>query len=113
MSPAKTVDAMAIATEATNGHFLAEFSFAAGRLLKITSMRFLRPARPLGAIRVALIVGQPLPVYPDQRTSLDRPFSRSERAQRRIFRALSYGGGGTVSWTHENLIRSSDAHISN
>jgi hypothetical protein len=36
MSPAKTVDEMAIATEATIGYFLAEFSFVAGRLLKIT-----------------------------------------------------------------------------
>src|SRR6202035_623671 len=36
MSPAKTVDEMAIATEATIGHFLAEFSFVAGRLLKVT-----------------------------------------------------------------------------
>jgi hypothetical protein len=80
MSHAKTVDAMAITTESTNRPFLTEFSFVVGRLLKITSVRFLRPTRPLGAIRVPLIVGQPLPVYPDQPTSLDRLFSHNETA---------------------------------
>ena len=86
---------MAIATEATKRHFLAEFSFVVGRLLKVTSIDFLRQRD--WAIRVVRIVGQPL----------------NERQQRRIFRALLYVGGGTVSWSHENLIRSSDAHISN
>src|SRR5882757_8660256 len=78
---------------------------------KLPSMRFLRPTRPLGAIRIPLIVGRPLPVYPDQDIVVPSLIMKGQ--QRGIFRALSYGGGGKVSWTHENLIRSSGAHISN
>src|SRR5882757_8660257 len=45
MSPAKTVDEMAIAT-ATIGYFLAEFSFVTDRLLKITLHALLEADAP-------------------------------------------------------------------